>query len=267
MHNVFKHTKGIQYHKKFWKDGYLLLPKFFSIKEAEKIKNIADNLEKYPEEKGKWMIYYEKDTHQNKKKARIENIINYNSELKDLVENKVQPCLESVYQKKMNLFKDKMNWKKPFCKGFHAHQDQPAWSDFPPSRFVTVAFFGNRTTKQNGCLEFVSGKHNEGLFDYDMGNLGELTPEVEKKMEWENIETSCQDLLIFDSFAPHKSKSNKTDKSRRIFYFTYHDAEEGDYYEAYIKKKREEFPPDIEREEGKTYKVKGSRYNLANPIE
>ena len=51
-----------------------------------------------------------------KEKARIENIINYNSELKDLVEERVKPCLESVYQK-MNLFKDKMNWKN-LWKGF-----------------------------------------------------------------------------------------------------------------------------------------------------
>ena len=33
MQNVFKPTKGINYNKRFWKDGYLLLPKFFSLGE------------------------------------------------------------------------------------------------------------------------------------------------------------------------------------------------------------------------------------------
>lgn len=267
MQNIFKHTKGSLYHQQFWKQGYLFLPKFFSVKEANKIKKIADDLETFPEEKGKWMIYFEKDTHQTKKKARIENIVNYHPELKQILETRITPCLETVYQKRMTLFKDKMNWKKPFGKGFQAHQDQPAWSDFPPSRFVSVAFFGDQTNKDNGCLEFVENQHINGLFEYDMTNLGELNREVENSFKWKHIETTPQDLLIFDSYAPHRSKSNKTDKSRRIFYLTYNRAEEGSYYDEYIKKKREEFPPDIERESGKSYKVKGSRYNLANPIE
>lgn len=267
MQNIFKHSKGSLYHQQFWKQGYLLLPKFFSVKEAESIQKIADDLDTFPEEKGKWMIYFEKDTHQTKKKARIENIVNYHPELQQLIQTRVKPCLESVYQKPMTLFKDKMNWKKAFGKGFNAHQDQPAWSDFPPSRFVTAAFFGNKSTRDNGCLEFVECQHKNGLFQYDMNNLGELTRDVEDSLDWKYIETTPQDLLLFDSFAPHRSKPNRTDKSRRIFYLTYHSADEGDFYDDYITKKREEFPPDIERVSGKSYKVKGSRYNLANPIE
>lgn len=259
----YKRTMASLYNKKFWQQGFLLIPNYFTAKEGKRIQNIADELDNFKEEKGKWMIYHEKD----KKKARIENIVDYHPDLKDLVTNNITPALQDIYQKPMNLFKDKMNWKKAFGRGFQAHQDQPAWADFPPSRFISVALFGNKTTKENGCLEFSQGNHYQGLLGHDMENMGELNKDIEKKIDWEYVETSPRDLLMFDSYVPHRSKSNKTDKERRIFYFTYNPQEDGDYYQDYITKKRIELPPDIEREEGKEYKVKGTRYNLANPIE
>lgn len=264
--STYKQTLAPLYHKKFWNQGYLLIPNFFTSQEGQKITTIANELNNYPEEKGKWMIYHEK-TQRGKQKARIENIVNYHPELGNLIHHKITPTLEQIYQKPMNLFKDKMNWKKAFGKGFQAHQDQPAWADFPPSRFVSVALFGNRTTQRNGCLEFATGEHYQGIMDYDMNSLGELTPVVEESLQWEPIETTSRDLLMFDSYVPHRSKSNKTDSERRIFYFTYNVEEEGDFYQEYIDRKRKEFPPDIEREEGQDVKIKGSRYNLANPIE
>ena len=267
LRQVFQPTRAVTYHKQFWNQGYLLLPNFFSNREANKIKEIANELENYPEEPGKWMIYFEKDRDNTKKKARIENIVNYHPCLKELVDEKITPTLEHVYQKPMNLFKDKMNWKKPFGKGFRAHQDQAAWNDFPPSRFVSVALFGDRATFDNGCLEFSPYNHRNGILKSKENLPGELDVEEENKLPWEVIETTPQDLLIFDSFAPHRSKSNRTNSSRRIFYFTYNTVEEGNFYDEYIKKKREVMPPDIERIEGKNYDTKGTKYNLANPIE
>lgn len=267
LKTIFKPTQASKYNNLFWQNGYLFLPNYFSIKEAAKIKKIADELDNFPEEKGKWMIYYEKDNNSIKKKARIENIINYHSELEAFVQEKLTPTLEAIYQKPMCLFKDKMNWKKPYGKGFAAHQDQPAWNDFPPSRFVTVAIFADRSTKQNGCLEFSPGRHQEGILGSQENNAGVLSKEVESELTWNALETTGQDMLIFDSFAPHRSKSNKTDTNRRIFYFTYNILEEGIYYDDYITKKREIFPPDIERDENKIYNSKTSKYNLGNPIE
>ena len=267
MQTLYKRTLSPTYHTRFWQQGYLLFPNYFSNSEAEKIKDWSNELETWPEEKGKWMIYYEKDSQQMKKRSRIENFINYHPEMNNFIQSRVTSTLADIYQKPMTLFKDKMNWKKAYGKGFKAHQDQPAWSDFPPPRFVSVALFGDKTSENNGCLEFVPKKHLNGLYDYDLTNLGELTPEVEKDLDWEYIETSPRDLLIFDSFAPHRSKANQTNMERRIFYFTYNPMEDGDFHQKYIDKKRIEFPPDIEREKGKNYKVTCSRYNLANPIE
>lgn len=265
--STYKRTLGPLYNKTFWKQGFLLIPNYFTSNEGLTIKSFADRLDNINEEKGKWMIYYEKNSNGVKKRNRVENYLNYHDDMKDFISNRVTSTLNDIYQKDMILFKDKMNWKKAWGKGFQPHQDQPAWLDFPPKRFVTAALFGNKTNKNNGCLEFSKGNHSQGLFNYDMNNMGELNKEVEDKLEWEYVETTPRDLLIFDSFAPHRSKCNKTDKERRIFYFTYNPLEDGDYYEEYIERKRLELPPDIERDEGKEYKFKGSKYNLANPIE
>lgn len=244
----------------FWQDGFVLLRNFLSQAEAADISKWADELEEYPEEAGKWMIYFE----DNKVKTRIENILDYHPSLKSFLQNKITPTLEHIYKDKMNIFKDKMNWKRGHGKGFRAHQDQPAWSDFPPQRFVSVALFANDTTPENGCLEFVKNKHQEGLYGHNISGNGELDPQVEAELEWNFVPTTTRDVLIFDSFAPHRSGPNTTDNNRRIFYFTYNKSSEGDHYYDYIKRKRIEFPPDIERTIGVEYK--GGRYNLANPI-
>lgn len=249
-----------QHSKTFWDKGFVLIKDFFTQEEADDIVRWAGELEEFPEMPQKWMIYFES----GKTKSRIENILDYHYQLNSFVDNRVTPTLNSVYGSEMNIFKDKMNWKLGHSKGFKAHQDQPAWSDFPPKRFVSVALFADNTTVENGCLEFVEGKHQDGLYGHNIDNKGELDPEVEKKLDWKFVTTTPRDILIFDSFAPHRSGDNTTDNCRRIFYFTYNKKEEGSFYYDYIKRKRVEFPPDIERIPGVDYK--GGRYNLANPI-
>ncbi len=59
--------------------------------------------------------------------------------------------------------------------------------------------------------------------------------------------------MFFDSFAPHRSAPNLTDRPRRALYVTYNRASEGDHRARYVADKRANFPPDIEREPGKTY--------------
>ena len=255
-----------KYSNLFFRNGFVHIPNFFTTSEAKRIKYYADSLEEWKEEKGKWMIYFEKDKNKNMKKSRIENFIHYEPKFKDFLHSRIIPSLNEVNKSNMVLFKDKMNWKSPGGKGFNAHQDQPAWDDFPPKKFVSVALFGNKSSIENGCLEFVKNKHLEGLFEYEKENLGELTEEIENSLKWEPIETTPRDILFFDSFAPHRSGPNNSKKARRIFYFTFNDITEGEHYDNYIIKKREIFPPDIERE-GKEIKFKGTKYNLANPLE
>lgn len=241
--------------------GFIKLSNYLTPNEADTIVSWANHFEEIKEQSGKWMIYFEP----NGNRSRIENFLSFHPDIQKFVDEKITPLLESIIKEKVILFKEKMNWKQAGGKGFGAHQDHPAWNDFPPNKFYTVAVFGDNTTIDNGCLEFVSGKNKE-VYPHDIkedgsgsGNL--INPE---QFEWNHITTTTRDILVFDSYAPHRSDDNKTDKSRRIFYFTYNLVNDGDFHNSYTQKKREVFPPKNEREEGKVYH--SAKYNLANPL-
>ena len=202
-----------------------------------------------------------------KKRSRIENITKYHNGVDKLLKHRVDTTLKILNGDDMVLFKDKLNWKFGGNQGFNAHQDQYAWSDFPPNKFVSVALFGNNSTIENGCLEFAYGcVDRHYLMDANYDNLGELTNEVESKLKWVPIETTPRDMLIFDSYVPHRSGPNLTDKDRRIFYFTYNNKYYGNFYDEYFDRKRKEFPPDFERGNDKKIITTGSKYNVANPF-
>ena len=84
-------------------------------------------------------------------------------------------------------------------------------------------------------------------------------------MNWEPVLATTRDLLIFNSYIPHRSGPNTTDNHRRIYYFTFNFEEEGDFYQQYIAKKRNELPPDIEKDPTKNYNI-NNKYNLGNPV-
>ena len=246
----------------FDKNGYVLIKDFFSEEEAKNIVRYADELETWTEQANKWMIYFE----ESKRKSRIENFLEYHSETKALLDNRIRPLVEKIYGAKMNLFKEKLNWKYGNGNGFKAHQDQPAWSDFEPDRFVSVAMFANNCTSENGCLEFgISDKKFTEICGYNKGGLGEINKEIENELEWIPAITTPRDILLFDSYVPHRSHKNTTENPRRIFYFTFNEEKYGDLYSDYLVKKRTEFPPDIERVKGQSVSINGNKYNLANP--
>jgi len=242
-------------------NGYVLLKNFFTSEEASKIVEFADELETVEEAPGKWMIFFEK----NKTKSRIEHYVYYHQKLHDLLATRVYPIVDTISEKKNYLFKDKLNWKHGGGKGFGAHQDHPAWSDFEPNVYISAALFANNSTQENGCLQFGKGKHKFNKeCDYNKEGMGEITSEIEETLEWSLSETTPRDLLLFDSFVPHRSYENKTHNSRRIFYFTFNDKKYGYLYNKYFLNKRKFFPPEIER--NTKVNTTNNKYNIANPI-
>jgi ectoine hydroxylase-related dioxygenase (phytanoyl-CoA dioxygenase family) len=131
--------------------------------------------------------------------------------------------------------------------GFKAHQDQQAgWGRYAPI-FVTAMVSIDPATLDNGCLEIAPGRHREGL-------LGEeWKPLEESGLDLQAVPTGPGDVLFFDSYAPHASKPNFTDQPRRILYLTHNLASDGDHRAQYYAEKHAAFPPDIERDAGKTY--------------
>ena len=248
------------YRENLKKDGFLLIKDYFTDKNVEQIYDFKSKLENINEEKGKWMIYYE-ETVNGSMRSRIENFTNYNKDIREFLDLKVVPLLNNILNENMVLFKDKLNWKLPNGKGYKAHQDHQAWNDFDITRFYSVALFANKTTIQNGCLEVVKDMNNEGVLEMCDGCIH---TDIENKLKWQYLETTPADLLIFDSYTPHRSGDNKTSNSRSIFYFTFNRLCEGDHYADYVSNKRQFFPPPNERE-GKEINYSSNKYNLGNP--
>lgn len=249
------------YKRDFRIDGFALLDGFLSESDSDMVRKFADRAYYLPEVLNSYMKYYE-GFGDNRKLARFENFRGLNSDFDKLLAEKFTPCVEKILGKKVKLFKDKMNWKLPGGGGFKAHQDHMAWSDFPPKYYVTLAVFVDNCTMENGCLEMVRGKHKEGIYDGEHGTIGN---KWEKEFKWEPQYGTIYDVVLFDSFVPHRSGPNVSNGSRRVIYLTYNLAEDGDHYDAYFASKRKNFPPDFERVDGITVDI-NSKYNLANPI-
>ena len=137
--------------------------------------------------------------------------------------------------------------------GFEAHQDQQAgWSRYA-GIFVTALVTIDRATIENGCLEMGDGARVTNLIGEEWRPL--RAAEM-KGFNLVPVPTEPGDVLFFDSYAPHASKPNMTDRPRRILYLTYNAASEGDHRARYFAEKRENFPPDVERRPGVEYKFR-----------
>ena len=161
------------------------------------------------------------------------------------------------------LFKEKINFKLPGGAGFEPHQDAPAFTSFGQTLHITAMLSIDATTPENGCLEIAS--HPGEMTTLACASDLTIAPELAAGLDWQPVATQPGDLLLFDSFLPHRSGPNRTDAARRAAYLTYARAVEGDHRQAYYAQKRAVFPPDVEREPGRDYGPAGV-FNVGNPI-
>ena len=84
-------------------------------------------------------------------------------------------------------------------------------------------------------------------------------------LNWSPLETDAGDLVLFGSIIPHRSPANRSAAPRRAAYITYNGLSQGSFRDAYYTKKREVFPPEVERVAGKDYADSGL-FNVGNPI-
>jgi ectoine hydroxylase-related dioxygenase (phytanoyl-CoA dioxygenase family) len=165
----------------------------------------------------------------------------------------MQDCVSDLFGEAALLFKDKINFKMPGGSGFTPHQDaQAGWDDYA-HYYVTALVSIDEATIENGCLELAAGWHDKGL----IGELWKpLSDDDMRGMTFEPLPTRPGDVVFFDSYAPHRSGPNLTAAPRRVLYVTYNRASAGDHRARYYADKRKSFPPDCEREPGRTYVFK-----------
>lgn len=193
------------------------------------------------------------------KVCRYEYIKGFNSTLREQLIPKLQRYIKELTGDDFVLFKDKCNAKNPGGGAFEPHQDVIAYNHLKPNFHVTVAIFLDEATLENGCLFFPENYRRDLhghdyelqttpngelpiLPSYDGGSShGAITREVVEQIKWQPIEAKPGDVVIFDSYVPHYSEKNASDKPRRAMFYTFNAEHFGDFYGDYYDMKHREF--------------------------
>ena len=245
----------------FERDGYLVVPGAF---DAKFVALWLAELDQMTGAQGpqRWMTYFEVQAG-SKQCCRVEHFLQDAPRLRDLLVGcKVMGLVSQCLGAPGVLFKEKINLKRPGGEGFAPHQDAPAFDLFGQSTHLTLMVSLDEATAQNGCLEVAQIEHCDRLLSMNPDRT--LTSAVADSLRWQSIESMPGDLVIFNSFLPHRSEVNQSSRSRRALYATYAKASEGDFRAEYFQQKRALFPPDAEREPGRAYA--GGIFNVGNPI-
>ncbi len=239
----------------FRANGYLHVPGMYDADEVAQISAWTDDLAGSPEVPGKDWKYFEKSADDGGRiLCRIENFVPVHAGFAELIKRRrMQIAVSELFGEEAVLFKDKINFKLPGGDGFKAHQDmQAGWLDYAPLH-ITAMVAIDATTPENGSLEMLPGWHDRGL----LGKLwAPLSDEDTGHAEYVPLHCAPGDAVFFDSFVPHRSAPNRTDRSRRVLYITYNAASAGDHRAAYYADKHRNFPPDVERDPAREYAYK-----------
>ncbi len=187
--------------------------------------------------------------------CRFEYLLGAVPALSTMVMARIAPVISALAGEAFIPFKDKENEKHPGGGAFGPHQDFAAYQAFGPRYNITAMLPIDPATRANGCLEFaadwartargIAGAIREEIdgrallaFNEGGASHGDVRPETVGRFSWQVVETSTADLVLFDSFVPHRSAPNGTHASRRAMFLTFNAAREGDWYERYYADKR-----------------------------
>ena len=224
-------------HQDWETNGYLKIPRFFSKEEVAALQTWVSEISCWKPTRDKWMHHYE-STPDGPRLSRSENFVPFHSGMKATVTGgEVLDVVSELMGKPAVLYKEKINYKYPGGGGYAAHQDAPAYEfiDYHVTCLISV----DPATQESGCLYFAPGRHREGFIALD--EKGCVAPETASTMEWVAVPTDPGDILLFGSYIPHKSPTNRSDQPRRIIYLTYNASSQGDWREQYYADKRQAF--------------------------
>lgn len=249
--------------------GYLLLPGYFAEVVTQRLHNWVLDLQTWPETPGRWMMYFETLRADQEKEermlCRLENFLEYHGGFMQLLTHPaLMAILEQLFDEPAILYKEKINFKFPCGQGFTPHQDAPAFATFGQKYHITAMISIDPGTARNGCLEVVRDMGLRQLLPQAAD--GSIRADVAQAMDWQPLRTEPGDLLLFDSYLPHRSGPNQSAGPRRSLFVTYGARSGGDRRADYYTDKRLRFPPECERVPGRDYSAGAALYNLANPI-
>ncbi len=229
--------KNNNHFKEFEINGFFIIRNFF---DKQLLKNCLDEI--YLIKKAD--KYYEK----NGKLRRIERIYDKGKNLKK-INNSLIKFLNKTFNKKFVIFKDKLNAKPPGGKGFFAHYDgifyfknknnilKRGWYEYSDF-FINSLIAFDKCTEKNGTIEISKNNYKDSFFNLIKNTYKDGTPrilkKIEKKINFQKIILGKGDVLFFSNTCPHRSKQNKTKRSRKTLYYTYATQKNNNIYNRYF---------------------------------
>ena len=218
-------------------NGYLKISGFFSAAEVDALQAGITEISGWAPVPDKWMHHYEV-TPDGARLSRSENFVPYHAGMRATVTGgKVLAVVSELMAEPAVLYKEKINYKYPGGGGYAAHQDAPAYEFV--NYHITCLVSVDAATPESGCLYFAPGRHQEGFIALD--EKGCVSPETAATLAWVAVPTEPGDILLFGSYIPHKSPTNRSNRPRRIIYLTYNARSQGDWREQYYVDKRQVF--------------------------
>ncbi|GMH80321.1 hypothetical protein TrLO_g10525 [Triparma laevis f. longispina] len=226
------------------RDGYLIVKDALPKETVANLSRMADDIAKLPKSDvhndfpHPWLVHDEKSKIDGTLNiCRVENYCKSNEEWGEICFGVVRDLVSQAYREEAVLFKDKLNYKGPGGGNFLCHQDATAYAtEDLATRHISVMVAVDAATKENGPLQITAGRHKEGIIKNE---YGVVAPEVEAEMDFVEVLTQPGDLVLFDSFLPHRSDANMSNGWRRLAYLTFNMKSEGDLHERYYDKKIE----------------------------
>jgi ectoine hydroxylase-related dioxygenase (phytanoyl-CoA dioxygenase family) len=175
-----------------------------------------------------------------------------------LLSAEVRAALAALLGEPAQLFKEKANLKLPGCRADKLHQDQSAGWNAYADYFVTMAVAIDANRRDNAALSFLdTGRYPQSLMAPEWQPLTDADPPYEPAADYALIEADPGDAIFFDSYVPHGSPVNLSDRQRRNVYVTFNRRSAGDLRERYYREKWASYPPNqrAAARPGATYRV------------
>tara|TARA_Y100001970_G_scaffold13925_1_gene15722 strand:+ start:248 stop:1015 length:768 start_codon:yes stop_codon:yes gene_type:complete len=198
-------------------------------------KNISQYIQSVKEieslnKKNRKSLFYYEEVEGLPKLCRIEKFLEDNKFLKkQILGEDILGYINKLNSKSFYLYKEKINIKFPGGSGYSAHQDATAYHKL--KGHITCLIALTEMNQENGCLYISKLKNNNELLSYDKN--GCIEKSLDKKLLWQPIIMSKGDCLFFNSYLPHKSEKNISNKERKAIYLTFNLRSEGNLRDKY----------------------------------
>jgi ectoine hydroxylase-related dioxygenase (phytanoyl-CoA dioxygenase family) len=246
----------------YGRDGWLVVPRALPAAQLTAVDRAVDELERWAATGGPGLHHFEQ-TDAGAVIARSEDFVDHSDTLRSLIcDGVIVEVLTALFGETPVLFKEKVNYKHPGGGGFAPHQDAAAYRfvDHHISCMVPL----DPATEASGCL-WVAPGHEQGALPTD--DRGRLDEAAAATLDWRPVPLEPGDLLFFDSYTPHYSESNGTDRPRRAAYLTYNAARLGDHRARYYADKRAEFARAGDDFDGERVRISISDDFLGRPVD